>query len=142
MTIYHTSPKEIKEITKNGLFDDCLFFASEPYFMTQAENPIIYSLEIDESEIIEVSKLYEENIIKDISNYLEVDLEDAERVLDGRDMAFDYSGDCEDDWYVQKKQGECAKLMGYRACESIDEQGVVYIVPMYSFEDKLVRESI
>jgi len=130
MKIIHTSPSEIKEINKNGMFDDCLFFSGSEYVMAVKGPLYVYSLEVDEDKIIDVSELHDEELISYIAEALDVDEDAAERMLDGRDNAFDHGLDGEDDWWIQAKQGECAKLMGYQAVEAQDEQGPVYIVPM------------
>ena len=142
MKLIHTSPAEIKEIKTNGMFCDCLFFSVDEYTMTQASTVYVYSLEQDDEKIISVSELHDDEIISDIASVLEIDEEDAERVLDGRDTAWDHGGDGEDDWWVQAKQGECAKKMGYEACEAEDEQGTVYIIPMIGRKDDLNLERI
>ena len=105
--------------------------------MTQAKTVYTYSIEIDEEKIISVSDLYEESVIKNIMEVLEVGADAAERMLDGRDNAFDHGRDGEDDWWLQAKQGEAAKLMGYEAVEAKDEQGSVWIVPMLGREADL-----
>lgn len=138
MKLYHTSPDKIEKISKNGMFDDCLFFANDPYFMTQASNPVVYSIEIDESKIIDVYDLDERSVIENIMEVVEVDEDDAERLLDGRDTAFDHGKDGETDWWVQAKQGEAARMMGFEACRARDEQGTVYIVPMFGREKELI----
>ncbi len=46
----------------------------------------------------------------------------------------------EADWWIQELRGECAKKMGYDGCEDEDEQGSVYIVPMFGREEILVLE--
>ncbi len=130
MKLIHTSPEEIKNIHSKGLFSDCLFFSATEYTMTQSKTVYVYSMEQDEEKVISVRELHDKEIIEDIARVLEIEEEDAERVLDGRDTAWDHNGDGEDDWWVQAKQGECAKKMGYEACEAEDEQGVVYIIPM------------
>lgn len=137
MKLIHTSPVEIKEINKNGLFADCLFFSGEEYAMGNVA--ATYTLDIEEDKIINVRDLYDEEIIADIMRVLDIDEDDAERVLDGRDTAFDHGGEGEDDWWVQAKQGECAKKMGFEACRAEDEQGAVYIVPMFGRENDLVK---
>jgi len=142
MKLYHTSPEKIEKINKFGMFDDCLFFADEPYTMTQAGTVYTYSIEIDEEKIIKVSDLHHVSVIENIMEVVEVDEDQAERLLDGRDTAFDYGKDGETDWWIQAKQGEAAKLMGYEAVEARDEQGTVYIVPMFGREENLKLESI
>lgn len=139
MKLIHTSPVEIKEIKSSGMFDDCLFFSTTEYAMGNVK--AVYSLEIDEEKIVHVSDLYDEELVAHIAQALEVDEDAAERMLDGRDTAFDHGKDGEDDWWIQAKQGECAKKMGYEACETEDEQGTVYIVPMLNRENDLKREA-
>jgi len=138
MKIIHTSPEKIENINNKGIFGDCLFFSSEEYTMTQSETVYVYSLEISEEQICHVSDLYDEEIVAHIANVLSISHEEAENVLTGRNTAWDYGGDGEDDWWVQGKQGECAKKMGFESAESIDEQGTVYIVSMTGRECDLV----
>ena len=139
MKLIHTSPTEITEITGTGLFDDCLFFSAAEYSMGPVRT--VYSIDIDDDKIISVSELYDEDIIKHVMDSLDVDADTAERLLDGRDNAFDHGKDGEDDWFIQARQGECAKKMGYEACKARDEQGAVYIVPMLGREKDLTKES-
>lgn len=144
MKLIHTSPEKIKKIDNNiaRLFGDCLFFSSSRYTMTQADAVYTYSIEIDEEKVISVGELYSEEIIADIMLALDVDEHAAERMLDERDPAHDHTGNSEDNWYIQWKQGECAKLMGYEACEATDEQGAVWIVPMTGRVNDLKLESV
>ncbi|WP_163370953.1 hypothetical protein [Endozoicomonas acroporae] len=142
MKLIHTSPEEIKTIHAHGLFDDCLFFSSSEYTMTQSDTVFVYSLEQDDEQVVAVYELYDEEIVSEIAEKLEISEDDAERVLDGRDSSWNHGGDGEDDWWVQAKQGECAKKMGYQACESKDEQGTVYIIPMFGREADLNLERI
>jgi len=129
MNLIHTSPEEIKNINKNGVFGDCLFFSATEYAMGEVK--AVYTLEVSEDKIIEVCDLESIEMITDICNALDVDEDQAEELLTGESTAYDFDLDGEDDWYIQSKQGECAKLMGYEACEAEDEQGAVYIVPMF-----------
>ena len=76
------------------------------------------------------------------SEVLEISEDDAERVLDGRDTVWEHGGGGEFDWWVQGKQGECAKKMGFEAAEGRDEQGHVYIVPMFDRENDLVLDRV
>lgn len=142
MKITHTSPSEITKITKHGQFDDCLFFSEDEYSMSVRGDLYVYSLELSDNKVVAVSELYNEDVIANIVSALDVDEETAERMLDGRDNAFDHGLEGEDDWWIQAKQGECAKLMGFEAVEAQDEQGTVYIVPMASRETDLVLERI
>lgn len=142
MKLIHTSPNKIEKINNSGLFGDCLFFSVDEYIMTASRTVYVYSIEIDDEKIADVSELYDEEIIKDIMDTLDVDEDVAANMLDGTDTAWDHGKDGEDDWWIQGKQGECAKKMGYEAVESRDEQGTVYIVPMLGREADLVLERI
>ncbi len=142
MKLYHTSPTKIETINESGTFGDCLFFASEIYVMTEAKTIYTYSIEIKDSEVINVSELHDDEEIKRIAEVLGVNENNAERMLDGRDTAFDHGGDGEDDWWIQGIQGQVARKMGYKACESEDEQGAVYIISMKNMENKLKLENI
>ena len=46
MKLFHTSPVEIKKITKTGMFGDCLFFALSPYGLGNIVN--VYSVDASE----------------------------------------------------------------------------------------------
>jgi len=139
MEIYHTSPDKILEINNNGMFGDVLFFSDNVYFMTQSNDPVVYKMEVSEDSIIDVRNLDSESVIVRIAEYLNINEDDAERVLDGRDTAWDYNGDGEADWYMLQLQAECAKEMGYKACRSQDEQGVVYMICMTDMLDELIE---
>jgi len=136
-TVIHTSPSEIKAISKDGLFNDCLFFSDEEYAMGNVG--AVYSLDINEDKIVDASDLHDDEIIAHISSALDVDTDVAENLLDGSDSAIEHGLSGEDDWWIQAKQGECAKKMGYEAVRGEDEQGTVYIVPMLGRESDLVR---
>lgn len=140
MKLIHTSPEKIKTIHAHGLFDDCLFFSSTEYTMTQANSVFVYSLEQDEEKVVAVYDLYDEEVVSEIAERLDISEDVAERVLDGRNSVWDYSDEADDAWWLQAKQGECAKKMGYEACESQDEQGSVYIIPMLNRENELILE--
>ena len=141
MKLYHTSPTKIEKINKFGLFDDCLFFSSNIY--STGDVNFIYSIEVQESDIVNVSQLYSENIINHIVNNLECSEEEAEKLLIGEIEThdiMDYEEAGESGWFIQAQQGACAKEMGFKACELIDEQGTVYIIPMFSRENELTEE--
>jgi len=139
MNVIHTSPAKIEKIRSYGLFADCLFFSNNEYVMTAAEGYYVYALEIQDDEIIEDYELYDDEIIAEIADNLGVDNDIAESLLDGsqsaNDLMLEDAGEA--DWWIQSKQGECAKKMGYKACQSTDEQGTVYIVPMMGRESDL-----
>lgn len=67
MKLYHTSPRDIEKIHDQGLYGSSLFFSHNPYFMGGHEG-IVYEMDIDENEILDVSRI----------PYL--DLEDFEKI--------------------------------------------------------------
>ena len=135
MQVFHTSPNKIENIDPYGTFGECLFFSSNIYHMSAASTNV-YSIELD--NVIRASQLYHEDSIAKIVERFDVDAELAESLLDGSKSAFEFGFDGEDDWWLQGVRGECAKLMGYDACEDEDGQGTVFIVPMLNRENHLV----
>lgn len=142
MKLFHTSLKEIKKINKFGIFGQSLCFSSEIY--TMCENAThVYSIEIDEDEVISASQFFYNDdceklnfILEDIERIAECDRETAENFLDGTDTY----GDPEIDWTMQGFMGDAAKLLGYRAASMRDEQGICYIVPMFDKENELIQQ--
>jgi len=132
----HTSPEPIEkgDINPFGVAGDCLFFSDGIYMMTESSTVYVYEADFD---CVPVYKLYDEEIINDIAERFRVDLETAEKILDGRASEYHDKADAEDSWWLQGKRGECGKKMGFDGCEDIDEQGTVYIVPMTGREDEL-----
>lgn len=133
--MYHTSPVKIEEITKSGTFGDILFFSDDVY----CTGPAVYLYKLDSSKIncIKSSELYDEEIIEEVSRYFDVDLDVAENLLDGSESEWDHGADANGSFYLQQLRGECAKKMGYDGCEDRDEQGRVYIIPMFGREGEL-----
>ena len=137
MKIYHTSPEKIEKIHDMGIFSDCLFFSNSPYFMTTKSDPVIYSIEIDDDEIIDISDLYDEETIIDIQNYFDINDDNAYDMLRGK-----IDPDGEGGWWIQGIQGQCGRKLGYRAVRARDEQGTVYIVSMLNREQELHNETL
>ena len=144
MKIYHTSPNKIEKIEKNGLFDDNLFFSRVPYSMSNSNgDETLYLIDIEEDSVIDVTQFFYDydieendefrNIVETISNYFTCAIDDACEILDSSKNI----DDAEDDWFVQAQQGHAARALGFNAAKSIDEQGVVYIVPMFGKEKEL-----
>ena len=133
--MYHTSPNLISagSIDSNGIAGSCLFFSNDIYQMSAQS---IYTYEADFNCVI-ASDLYDESIIEHIASFFEVDLDTAERLLDGSESEWDHGADGEGSWWLQGKRGECAVKMGFDGCEDTDEQGTVYIVPMLNREYEL-----
>jgi hypothetical protein len=140
MKLFHTSPVVISKIDRFGKFDDCLFFSNDVYEMSACET-ITYSIDATEMNFISSSDLHDEEVIAEIAERFEIDLDDAESLLDGSDSVWNYSfGDSDADWFIQARRGECAKKMGFDGCEDSDEQGTVYIIPMFNRESILIKE--
>ena len=133
--MFHTSPNKELKINKYGIAQDCLFFSDEVYKMSEAS---IYTFEAD-FNCVRASELHDDEIINQIAEYFNCDLELAESLLDASESEWSQDFDCdgEGSWWLQGKRGECAVKMGYDGCEDEDEQGTVYIVPMYGRESEL-----
>jgi len=99
----------------------------------------VYNIDIQGEKIIEVEDLEDDETVDHISSVLSVSKDDAIDLLCGDEQAGVLTGDFEDDWFIQAQQGYVAKKMGYEAVLSNDEQGAVYIVPMFGRESDLVR---
>ena len=135
--MFHTSPSEIKvnSINSYGISNSCLFFSDDIYQMSQAS---IYVYEAN-FNCIEASELHDVEIIAEIADMFDVDVDDAEKLLDGSACEWDYSCcDGEMSWWLQGKRGLCAVLMGFDGCIDSDEQGLVYVVPMKGREKELL----
>ncbi len=139
MKIYHTSPKKIEKIKKyNGVFDSVLFFSNDKYYMNN-ESKCVYSVNVNESEIIDVEDLeITEEQALDISNVLCIDVDDVEDVIASSGNIID---DCELSWWVQAEQARIAKSMGYVAVRGKDEQGTYYAIDMYGKENMLIDDN-
>ena len=140
MKLFHTSPNKIEKVSKFGNFDDCLFFSTNVYEMSAGET-ITFSINADDMRFIDASDLYDSEVIAEIAERFEIDLDDAESLLDGSGSVWKHDfADAENDWDLQAKRGECAKRMGFDGCKDHDEQGAVYIIPMLNRESILVEE--
>lgn len=132
--MYHTSPNKEIIINKNGIAQDCLFFSDDVYSMSEAS---VYVFEAD-FDCVAASQLHDDQIIADIAAFFGVDEDEAESLLGGSACEWDLDGcDAESSWWLQGKRGECAVKMGFDGCEDSDEQGTVYIVPMFGRESEL-----
>ncbi len=152
MKIIHTSPMAIKKITKDGMFDDILFFSESRYVMTCSSTVYTYIMSVNENDYIHCSRLENMHILQEILDdikkmelNLDPDLELAQSLLNGSKLICnlapadcgDFSDYSEYEWEIQKYQGKCALKMGFKGCQSDDEQGNVYIVPMFGRESDL-----
>ena len=149
--IYHTSPVEIKEIkANNGIFEDVLFFSSHVYKMAVGE-VFVYEVDSDELSFADVCDLYDEEIGQEIADkiaYLsgqDIDLDLAYDLLGGYKSIWEVGGDfdfdgelmADVDWFIQAKQAKCAVKMGFDGALGEDEQGAVYMIPMFNRENLL-----
>jgi len=138
MKLYHTSPNKIEKISARGAFGECLCFSSDVYSMSVGAVHV-YSLEIEESEVIDASDFEASdapNVVAHIMNVLECDEDQALEYLTGSDS----HSDAEMDWFIQGQMGEAAKEAGYRAARMQDEQGDCYIVPMFGKEKEMILQ--
>ena len=115
---------------------------------------ITYSIDAENMDFVEAWKLSDDEIVAEIAkkiasrNFEDQDFELAEELLDtsknlwkvGFDLGLDSEDIAEIDWFIQAKRGECAKKMGFDGCLDEDEQGTVYIIPMFGRESILVEE--
>jgi len=134
--MFHTSPNKIEEgsINKHGTSGDCLFFSDDVYQMSDA-SVYVYEASFD---CVVARELNDDEIIAEIAERFDVDEDFAEGLLDGSESEWSLDGaDGYDSWWLQGKRGECAVKMGYDGCEDEDEQGTVYIVPMFDRESEL-----
>lgn len=150
-TIFHTSPEAITNIDDfDRMFDDCLFFSRRVYVMTRVADYKVYSLEIADENIIEVGRFFYlddcdklSGLVDEIKELCDCDSDDAEELLSERADIYDFIDDATDaaeaSWKIQALQGKAAKLLGYEAAQSEDEQGTVYIVPMLGRESDLIE---
>ena len=102
---------------------------------------ITYSIDAENMSFIDAGDLTDAEIIAEIAGRFDIDEDLAESLLDGSDSVWNHDfADAENDWYIQAKRGECAKKMGFDGCLDEDEQGAVYIIPMFGRESILVEE--
>lgn len=151
MKLIHTSPSEIKEINELGLFGEFLFFSNNEYVMTAGEH-VVYSIDIDEDELIEASQLFYhedaeklEALVSELADDLGVSNEDAEALIEGSASILDVDSNVEDedmgdaDYSIQHFTARAAQMLGYRGVEVEDEQGTAYMIAMMGREGELVK---
>ncbi|WP_417762193.1 hypothetical protein [Shewanella sp.] len=134
--MFHTSPNKIEvgSINKFGIAGSCLFFSDDVYRMSN-ESSFTYEADFD---CIRASRLEDEDITNEIVEKFGVDFDTACSLLDASVSEWNFECcDGELSWWLQGKRGECAVKMGYDGCEDEDEQGTVYIVPMFGRESEL-----
>ncbi|KKO71829.1 hypothetical protein [Kerstersia gyiorum] len=149
MELIHTSPSEIKEIRANGRFDSFLFFSAHEYSMSVGQH-VAYSIEIDEDQIIEASRLFYHDgaeklqaLVDDLASRYDIDSDDAEALIEGKISAHDIIDDADEaadaSWDAQLYAARAAVLLGYRGVAVEDEQGMAYMIDMLGRESELSK---
>ncbi len=158
----HTSPSIIETINSNHeYFEGALFFSTDIYTMTMSKEVHLYTLEINEDQVIDYYDLEPTQEIieeaKHITNCLfDLTLDDdqifdlitesedindlIQEALEEKDSSIEeygYELIGELSWYVQGYQAKTARENGFIACRSEDEQGTVYSVHLVNREDLL-----
>lgn len=141
MDLFHTSPNEITAIDTSGRFGEFLFFSSNVYQMT-AGKAVVYSIEIDENEIIDARSLfYHEDaakldaLVSQFCARFNVDADTAEEIISERQQLD--TCDADDSWDAQIFTARAAKILGYRGVIVSDEQGTAYMIDMCGREAEL-----
>tara|TARA_R110001606_G_scaffold399270_1_gene583264 strand:- start:1371 stop:1799 length:429 start_codon:yes stop_codon:yes gene_type:complete len=140
MQLFHTSPDAIANIDKFGRFGTFLCFAQDEYVMTAGDH-VSYTLNIEESAIIEADQLFYhedaeklQGLVEQVMGMLDCDEDTAEDMLSQKDDC----GDAEMSWDIQRMTAEAAKLLGFRGVSMQDEQGTCYMIDMLGRESELV----
>ena len=146
MEMIHTSPVEIKKINSTGLFGSFLCFSQNEYVMTCSGSHFSYKIEIDDSELIEASRLFYHpeaellnDLVLEVCEKYGVDKDMAENLIGEMENGFDviYEFDSDDAWEMQHRTARAAKILGYRGCIMEDEQGTLYMIDMLGKECEL-----
>lgn len=149
MIITHASNEKIEKISSrlDGPLRGCLFFGYEGNTYNLTKCNFQYNLEIDEGNTIEARRFFYEHSENEVvvlevlemmrtevfASFDEMSDSDLCELLDETQGTHEL--DMEAAWLVQQYQGILAHKLGYDACESFDEQGVVFIV--YCVDRKL-----
>lgn len=148
MELFHTSPSKIEKIGSTGRFGEFLFFSSSIYTMTAA-SPVVYRLELSDSDVIEAGQLFYhddagklQGLVADLAARLGVSEEDAEGLIEESLSVYDLDSIPAEDaadasWDVQLFTARAAKALGFRAVQVLDEQGAAWMVDMLGRESEL-----
>ena len=146
MEMIHTSPVEIKKVNNAGLFGSFLCFSQNEYVMTCSGSHFSYKIEIDDSELIEASRLFYHpeaellnDLVLEVCKKYGVDEDTAEDLISEKENGFDVIDefDSDDSWDMQHRTARAAKILGYRGCIMKDEQGTLYMIDMLGKECEL-----
>lgn len=151
MQLIHTSPAEITSITAHGRFGEFLFFSENEYLMTAGEH-VTYTIDLDESEVIEAGEIfYHENasslsaLVAKVAEQFDIDEDTAESLIDESASIYEIESnvDAEDladaSWDIQRYTARAAKELGFRAVLVTDEQGSAYMIDMMGREAELMK---
>ena len=149
MKLYHTSPGKIESINRHGRFGSFLFFSADVY-TTTAGVACVYSIEVDEGDLIEASRLFYQDgadtlldpVVRQLMALAGVDADTAEGLLEESLSAheLDVEDPAELSWDIQRLTAECARRLGYRGVIVEDEQGSAYMIDMLGREADLSLE--
>ena len=150
MTLYHTSPSAITEINSFGRFGEFLFFADDEYVMTAGDH-VIYSIELEASEIIEAGQIFYhedaaklDGLVEQVMEMVGCDEGTAEKLIAQNEDLHSIDCDVEPEdladasWDIQRITGEAAVILGFRGAVMQDEQGAAYLIHMAGREADLV----
>jgi hypothetical protein len=146
-TKFHTSTEGIKEPNEEGRFGKGIFFSNQPYYMAHSENPSLYSLDINEDDVIDASSFFYRDdykkldpIVKKIMKQFGVDEDTAQNLLSGHSSLYDLADDIENfdyleagegEWDLQKYAGEAAELLGFKGVNLRDETGTSTLMNIF-----------
>ena len=162
-TLNHTSPSIIETInSKHEYFQGALFFSHDVYTKTASKEVHLYTVEINEEEVIDYYNLEPSQEVIDDAKHIvnclfDINLDDDQiydliTTNDTHNFIFEFFEDqclfdidfCESlgelSWYVQGYQAKTARENGFIACRSEDEQGTVYAIHLVNREDLLTYE--
>jgi hypothetical protein len=150
MRLFHTSPTEIGKIDGSGPFGSFLFFSTHVR-ETVPRDTLVYSLDIDESSLLDACQIScagdtekIQPIIDEIARKVGVDNETAFALICQRENVFDLDGidrprASELGFDIQYATARAACALGYRGAAMKDKQGTAYMVDMLGRETELVR---
>jgi hypothetical protein len=137
--LFHTSPAEITAISGVGRFGSHLFFSDRVYYMAMG-HAVVYSVEIDENDVISAREIYYRDDLDKIQPVIDrvirqfgVDDDVALDLICERSDVSDLD-DVDDpgeaSWVVQGYTAQAAALLGFRAVKVTDESGTSYMIDM------------
>ena len=142
MKLFHKTQSKIENITKRGNFEDVFFFGESVHYLLE-DWAFTYTVESDDLDFFfffffQFQDNVEENaLVVRFAEIFDLSLDDAIAVLSNDDDIASHTDDMSDETYVQVYQAKIAKSYGFDGCISEDEQGAVYMIPMFGRENLL-----